>query len=419
MKYIWVVCVFFCSSSIVWSQANFQPGIIVNDSGDTLRGFIDQREWVKNPSSVAFKKSSGETPRDFPTAEIRFFEVSGIAYVRFTLDISMDEVSTDRGYAINKAPEHRTVLLKEMQRGKNVNLFYYKDDIKGRYFISTDHHAPQELIYTTRVIPATSTEAEHVVYLFNFRDQLLSVARQTGTITNDLSWKIGKTPYTNQILKIVSAINGIDLKQQQNSATKTFVHIYSSLGANTSQVHYSGSTPFAKNATSSGAYTSPYLAFGILLGGKTDKSKLQGLGEIQWTTAKNTTQTFDNTSVNNPQQLTYVFHQTSISLSALGRYNFVNNDRIKAFFSTGLRFNLGIYSKNEYTLLTGSNTTQINDFFELNTFWIAIPLRAGILFHKKFEIAATYVPGVPLNKYVYLMSESMSNTQFGLSYYFK
>ena len=49
--------------AVVFAQTNYQPGYIVQNSGDTVKGFINYQEWRYSPSAVAFKVTF---PMPFP-----------------------------------------------------------------------------------------------------------------------------------------------------------------------------------------------------------------------------------------------------------------------------------------------------------------------------------------------------------------
>ncbi|NJK97917.1 MAG: hypothetical protein HC905_26095 [Bacteroidales bacterium] len=42
--------------NLAYSQENYIPGYVI-ENGDTLKGFIDYRNWEKNPNQIAFKTS--------------------------------------------------------------------------------------------------------------------------------------------------------------------------------------------------------------------------------------------------------------------------------------------------------------------------------------------------------------------------
>jgi hypothetical protein len=46
---------FFCLPLFSWAQSNYKQGRVVTLQGDTLRGYINYREWPYNPEEFAFK----------------------------------------------------------------------------------------------------------------------------------------------------------------------------------------------------------------------------------------------------------------------------------------------------------------------------------------------------------------------------
>ena len=55
----------------VAAQAFFETGYVVTLEGDTLRGQIDNREWVRNPEDVRIQKRRGRTRPDVHAAPTR------------------------------------------------------------------------------------------------------------------------------------------------------------------------------------------------------------------------------------------------------------------------------------------------------------------------------------------------------------
>ncbi len=51
------------------------PGKITTSSGDTLDGFIDYRNWRKNPTEIVFRHQEGATLQNYTSFDIRAFKV--------------------------------------------------------------------------------------------------------------------------------------------------------------------------------------------------------------------------------------------------------------------------------------------------------------------------------------------------------
>src|SRR5579862_2109683 len=120
------------------AQSNYKPGYVVDLKGDTIRGFIDLQEWDSSPTAISFKPViSAPKPQKLTVSDITFFNVDGLAiYKKYTSSISTDETNiahlgTSRDTSYRVAP----VFLKILQKGKNVALYQYTDDLKTRFYI--------------------------------------------------------------------------------------------------------------------------------------------------------------------------------------------------------------------------------------------------------------------------------------------
>src|SRR6185312_9528515 len=132
-----------------FAQGNFKPGYQVTLHGDTIRGFIDYKEWVRNPDKFTFKKDLNAQPAVYSTQNSTAFGVTGMEYYRrFVVPVSRDNVQVSN---LTIGPDTTsvidTVFLKIVMSGKNVTLFTYKDDIKRRFFVVENSGNARELIY--------------------------------------------------------------------------------------------------------------------------------------------------------------------------------------------------------------------------------------------------------------------------------
>ena len=58
------------------AQGNYQPGLIVNLQGDTIRGSIDYSEWQNNPERISFEANGADAVQKLSAGEIKFFSVA-------------------------------------------------------------------------------------------------------------------------------------------------------------------------------------------------------------------------------------------------------------------------------------------------------------------------------------------------------
>src|SRR5690349_21598375 len=83
-------CLVFITS---YAQKNLKEGFVVLNNGDTLKGFIDYREWYKNPNSVLFSVANAEDMQRYKLKDITSFAVNGREmYQRYLVKVSMDRI---------------------------------------------------------------------------------------------------------------------------------------------------------------------------------------------------------------------------------------------------------------------------------------------------------------------------------------
>lgn len=129
-------------------QYNYTTGFIVNNSGDTLKGLIDNRSWRKNPESIQFKTNAESPTISYSPIDIRAFAIDGGSYYESrTLDIDHTPYRLN-DLAYNDAPVIRreTVFLQVLIKN-NLSLFYlYDADAKTHFFVEKKGITIQELV---------------------------------------------------------------------------------------------------------------------------------------------------------------------------------------------------------------------------------------------------------------------------------
>lgn len=130
-----------------YAQKNLKEGYIVLNNKDTLTGFIDYREWYRNPDNVLFSSSKEAGRQRYKVNDISAFAASGLEmYRRYTVRISMDRQLVGNIGEKDTSGRIDTVFLKVLQTGKNVTLFSYSDDVKKRWYIlPANESTPMEL----------------------------------------------------------------------------------------------------------------------------------------------------------------------------------------------------------------------------------------------------------------------------------
>jgi hypothetical protein len=246
------------------AQGNYKQGFVINLKGDTLRGYIDLREWGSNPTNINFKVSADKsTPQSFTVNDISYFEIPKIvAYKQFVTSISLDETN------IQRIPDHRdtssktdNVFLRVREHGLNVTLYSYQDQLKERFYIFDNKSGKiAELIYRIYFVPNdnnnVSTASQNA-----YKQQLLLIAQQFSTYNDNLKALIEEAAYEGgDLVAICRKINNDH--EQINNSEKKALRFFVSAGASFATTNLTGSLPLY-NAAKSTSSVAPRISTGV------------------------------------------------------------------------------------------------------------------------------------------------------------
>ncbi|HZX59875.1 MAG TPA: hypothetical protein VFE54_14160, partial [Mucilaginibacter sp.] len=190
------------------AQSNYKAGYVVTLKGDTLKGFVDYREWEKNPAKISFKSNTGNI-QEFNKRNALAFAVAGLEYFeRSIVVISEDQVEADKLEGkIDSNYRTDTVFLHVLTKGKYLALYSYRDDIKIRFYLAESGQLkPQELEYHAYYNAADNA---NVHYVNRYRIQLQYEAQKNGADNSIMQRTISQTRYDeDELTKIVTKING-------------------------------------------------------------------------------------------------------------------------------------------------------------------------------------------------------------------
>jgi len=96
IKRITIAFLLILVSQVSYSQENYLPGYLLPSNGDTLAGFIDYRNWDKNPEKIFFKENLSDNKSDYSPNDIRGFKVLDEFYESAAVQINIS-LSGDPG----------------------------------------------------------------------------------------------------------------------------------------------------------------------------------------------------------------------------------------------------------------------------------------------------------------------------------
>ena len=78
------------AQTLCFAQKNYQTATVITNTGDTLKGYINYKEWRINPTTIAFKTRLGaQSATDFTAKDIRSFKVADDLYVSKIVSVEM------------------------------------------------------------------------------------------------------------------------------------------------------------------------------------------------------------------------------------------------------------------------------------------------------------------------------------------
>lgn len=183
---------FFQTSS--YGQEKYLPGYIVRQDGDTIHGFIDYRNWDRNPVKISFKSELTKQAVQYTPIDVMGFSVSNELYAGGIVEVEESPFKPSKLMTVSELKIRiDTVFLQAVVLGSE-SLYYYKTGKDKDQFYIVDNASFQLLYYKTylKEVDGKSFATENQQYL-----------GQLGTYLQDcprLYSKISATKYSRKSL---------------------------------------------------------------------------------------------------------------------------------------------------------------------------------------------------------------------------
>lgn len=148
------------------AQKEFMSGYIVNNTGDTIRGQIDNQKWATSPLKITFKNNNHEVK--YELKDIQSFVINDqVTYVRkaITLDITPHQFGSLLD-SYDRIVVDTTLFLKQLVKGR-LNLYYLQDNNQKKHFFVEKLNEPiKELIdhHFLKTINNNTYNVHHDIY---------------------------------------------------------------------------------------------------------------------------------------------------------------------------------------------------------------------------------------------------------------
>lgn len=410
-----------------FGQSNYKPGYVVTLKGDTLKGFIDYREWNSNPNSINFKTAvSDSKTRELTPEQINVFNIIGReTYQRYAGTISMDATDVDHiGSVRDTSTRVATVFLKVLQKGNNLALYAYTDELKTRIYVGeAPDYVPQELVYRlyNNFDGTMQGQKGTTVNENTYMKQLFALANKYQALNSDLQWDIERGSYnTDKILNIVSKINHISKAELEKNKASDGPALNLFVGAGVNIDNFSPGSGGGFYSTGGRSQTSylPAASFGVNIFANPSTRQLQF--RIEAGIAQGQYKYLYNLRVSPYIPFKASFNQLAISIMPQILYNFYNAENFKIYGDFGL--SLSHYSYSNAYLGSQSQPNSASDIESNEPYFFhnidnSFLLKAGVQIHKNWGIYVQYLSGVSVTQGGYFQMSSTCE-QVGINYFF-
>jgi len=178
-----LICSFLLHHQI-FSQSNYQPAIVVNSNGDSVRGKIDYRNWKKNPEKITFIDAGG-VQHTFDPNSIKGFLIPSAqeVYTSYTVDIDMRPGDANQAFRTNSIDStvlRKNAFLLQLIANPSLQLYQLTDNNKDHFYFLKNTAAPIELIHYYAYNESQSQVNENEQY----KEQLTDLFSDCPKMTN-------------------------------------------------------------------------------------------------------------------------------------------------------------------------------------------------------------------------------------------
>ncbi len=421
---------------LTYAQSNYKEGTVITNNNAKLNGFINYREWHKNPDKIQFKKNLKDaTVQSFTPDSIAGFSITGYeSYVRYTVWVSTGEVLfqslKDR---IDTAAITKTVFLKLIGKGDRIDLYSYADEIKVRFYILDKRQTiPNELVYRKYI--SNGREITQALY----RQQLAVLAQNYGLLDGAVDESISLAAYSGKdIRKIISKINTEN--ETSNSVVidkKRRWNLYLGVGVTGSKMIYKGESLIMQDGLDDqGKYKYkekiithsylPRISTGVDFYFNPVIRRFLIRLEVSGSNIKSTVNSYYkfNNYGGNETDNTYQFIAWNFGFSPQLIYNLFNTKKYKWSLGAGFQLNNLAISKNSMERrehLTGNFIDLKEDYLPITAFSMTAIIRSGLLINDRIDLSLIWSSPTEYTDYIaggqYLKTSLVS---FTVGYYFK
>jgi len=398
-QFYFLISICLLTPLLALAQSNYREGYILKNSGDTVKGFINYRDWPQSPKSVEFKEITTNSPSQiFSAGSIKGFGIWGYkSYISYTGPVTLSKINTlmNLSHTLDTAARQDSAFLRVISRGPNVTLLYHNDDIKYRYFILENRtNTIAELKYFQYI-----ENSDNIVSKPVFLSQLDQLSlKYTGKSIYSNSSNPQSAYYEDVILKYVKMINNnISIEEKRESHLRFFAGLSAKYN---SSVFNDGPAVF--NFETHSTSVSPMLSFGIDMTANPNIQK--GYFRIE-------ADFYSETSQFNGTIGYFSVKRMPVAITPQYIFNFSSTKNVKFFMGVGVEAIYCLTSDNKLVatqsgVILSPNLVQnkgdsyrslnqgdyIGNPYDIGKLAFNLHIKAGVTINNKVELYATFIP---------------------------
>jgi hypothetical protein len=411
---LFLFILFVFTSAVAEAQSNYKKALITKINGDTLSGFVNYREWYRNPDEFSFKSAVDDrTTEMFTIKNASVVEIEGfVTYQRFPVTVSMNEVAFDKLTASSAQPgKEDTVFLQLLSKGRQVSLYAFRDEMKQRFYILEPGSAtPVELSYRVALMDGSVNKFR------SFRQQLMRLVEKLNVQGAAVRALINKTEYIQaDILKVIHSINGDTNAEPMARVSKgKWKQLYLGAGVNYSTVRYSGRNVINSDGVDANdtrlykdrqsASLRPLFVVGTDLNLKKEVQTLYVKLELAAAAMSSEVHSLYKFNLYSAEELsnTYTLSAMIFSFQPQLTVNWLNTGAIKCYVGAGPSLHYLLPLKNQLYQKTNQQGPPYSDkaednFLPLKNLYASVIGRAGITLRNRVDISVSAYNPVQLS----------------------
>ena len=321
--------------------------------------------------------------------------------------------------------KNATVFIRILQKGKNLSLYSYTDNLKVRFYIGeAPDYMPMELMYrlyynySGNVIKGQSgvTVNENT-----YQRQLFALANKYRVLDDAMQRDIERADYTeDNMVSIVNRINKVSKTEYVKSGLSRgpVFNVFVGAGVNIDNISTADGTPYqaggGKSYTSTGVMVSGGVNFFLNPAVRRFQLRVEvGVAQSQF-------RSLYDLKVSPYIPFKASFDELSVNVAPQVLYNFYNAENFKVYASVG--FLLRYFKFSNAYFGSQSQPNSATDIEKNDPYWFvssqnSVMFKAGLQIHKNWGIFAQYLVSQPITQDTY-WSLSSKCQQFGINYYF-